>query len=84
MHRLTNLVCSLSKKRPELILFLLTPYKQIDGIMSLLLSSVSRATNYVGGNSFGEAMRNGKTDELRIYNRPLSLNEIMNLMNYVN
>ena len=46
-------------------------------------TNINRTTNYVGGNSFGDAKLNAKIDELRFYNRPLSLNEIMNLMNYV-
>jgi hypothetical protein len=47
-------------------------------------TNTNRATNYIGGNSFGDAMLNAKIDELRIYNRCLSQNEIMNLINFSN
>ena len=47
-------------------------------------SNVNRATNFIGGNNYGSANLNAKLDELRIYNRCMSQNEIMNLMNYVN
>ena len=47
-------------------------------------SNVNRATNFIGGNNYGHANLNAKLDELRIYNRCMSQNEIMNLINYVN
>ena len=47
-------------------------------------TNINRATNFIGGNSFGDAMLNAKIDELRIYNRCLSQNEIMNLINFSN
>ena len=50
----------------------------------LVPNGIVRTTNYVGGNNFGNAKLNAKIDELRIYNRCLSQNEIMNLMNFVN
>jgi hypothetical protein len=45
---------------------------------------VIRSTNYIGKNYFGYGNLNAKIDDLRIYNRCMSQNEIMNLMNYVN
>ena len=50
----------------------------------LVPNGIVRTTNYVGGNSFGNAKLNAKIDELRVYNRCLSQNEIMNLMNFEN
>ena len=47
-------------------------------------ANVNRATNFVGGNSFGDARLNAKIDELRIYKRCLSQNEIMNLISFTN
>jgi arabinan endo-1,5-alpha-L-arabinosidase len=47
-------------------------------------ANLNRDTNFVGGNSFGDANLNAKLDELRIYNRCMSQNEINNLMNFVN
>ena len=45
---------------------------------------LNRDTNFIGGNSFGDANLNAKLDELRIYNRCMSEYEINNLMNFVN
>ena len=47
-------------------------------------TNVNRTTNFIGGNSYGQANLNAKLDELRIYNRCMSQSEIMNLFNYVN
>ena len=44
-------------------------------------SNVNRTTNFIGGNSFNNYNLNAKLDELRIYNRCMSQNEIMNLIN---
>jgi hypothetical protein len=47
----------------------------------LSIFDINGTRNYVGGNSFDGPNLNAKIDELRIYNRCLSQNEIMNLMN---
>ena len=44
-------------------------------------SNVIRTTNFIGGNNYGAANLNAKLDELRLYNRCMSQNEIMNLIN---
>jgi len=61
----------------------------VDGVLKvagsqLVPNNVTRTTNYIGGNSFGDGNLNAKIDDLRIYGRCMSQNEIMNLMNYVN
>lgn len=58
----------------------------VDGVLKvsgpqLTPTGVTRTTNYVGGNSFGNASLNARLDELRLYNRCISQNEIMNLIN---
>ena len=62
----------------------------VDGVLKasagnqLVPNNVTRTTNFIGGNSFGDAKLNAKIDELRIYKRCVSQNEIMNLMSYSN
>ena len=46
--------------------------------------NLNRATNFIGGNNFGNENLNAKLDDLRLYNRCMSQNEIVNLMNYTN
>ena len=47
-------------------------------------ANVNRTTNFIGGNNYGYANLNARLDELRIYGRCMSQNEIMNLINFSN